>query len=103
MAPIAALACLGLLVVLPLLTMIIASLRPAGTLPFDDAPLILSNFSSVYMAPETATMLRNTIVYAVVPILVALPLAFSLAFLTERTDLPRRCSFPSASPFSPAP
>jgi len=95
-APPAALAVLGLLVVLPLATMLVASLRPPGTLPFDAAPFILSNFSSVFLAPDTLTMLRNTAIYASVPILLALPLAFGLAFLTERTDLPLRDAVYSA-------
>jgi len=74
----------------------VASLRPPGTLPFDAAPFILSNFSSVFLAPDTFTMLRNTAIYASVPILLALPLAFGLAFLTERTDLPLRDAVYSA-------
>ena len=95
-APLAALLILCLLVILPLATMLVASLRPPGTLPFDAAPFILSNFSSVFLAPDTFTMLRNTAIYASVPILLALPLAFGLAFLTERTDLPLRDAVYSA-------
>jgi len=95
-APLAALAVLSLLVLLPLATMVVASLRPPGTLPFDAAPFILSNFSSVFLAPDTLAMLRNTAIYASVPILLALPLAFGLAFLTERTDLPLRDAVYSA-------
>src|SRR6266568_3829095 len=89
-APLIALVILGVVVVLPLFTMLISSLRPAGTFPFDAGALTLGNFASVYAAPDTLPMLRNTALYAVVPILLALPLAFGLAFLTERTDLPLR-------------
>src|SRR5438045_3526235 len=71
-APIVALLVLGLLVLLPLATMVVASLRPPGILPFDAAPFILSNFSSVFAAPDTLNMLRNTAIYASVPILLAL-------------------------------
>jgi iron(III) transport system permease protein len=81
---------LGLLVLLPLATMVVASLRPAGTLPFDDAALTLSNFANVFTAPDTLVMFRNTAIYAIVPIFLAIPFAFALAFLTERTDLPLR-------------
>lgn len=95
-APIAALLVLTLLVLLPLLTMLIASLRPPGTLPFDDGAFVLSNFSSVYLAPDTVAMLRNTAIYASIPIILALPLAFGLAFLTERTDMPFRDTVYSA-------
>ncbi len=76
--------------------MLVASLRPPGTLPFDRAPFILSNFSSVFLAPDTLAMLRNTAIYASVPIVLALPLAFGLAFLTERTDMPLRAAVYSA-------
>ena len=95
-APLAALAILALLVVLPLVTMIVASFRPAGTLPFENAAVVLSNYADVFGAPDTLTMLRNTAIYAVVPIIFALPLAFGLAFLTERTDLPWRNGIYSA-------
>lgn len=81
---------LALLVLLPLATMLVASLRPAGTLPFDDAALTFGNYASVFTAPDTLVMFRNTALYAIVPICIALPLAFALAFLTERTDLPLR-------------
>ncbi|HEV7663573.1 MAG TPA: hypothetical protein VGQ62_08570, partial [Chloroflexota bacterium] len=89
-APLVALLILSLLVLLPLLTMLVASLRPAGTLPFDHAALTFSNFAGAFLAPDTLAMLRNTAIYAIVPIFIALPLAFCLAFLTERTDLPFR-------------
>ena len=89
-APGIALLVLVFLVLLPLGTMLLASLRPAGTFPLDPGPLVLSNFASVYLEANTLAMLRNTAIYALVPILIALPLAFSLAFLTERTDLPLR-------------
>jgi iron(III) transport system permease protein len=96
LAPVLALLMLALLVMLPLLTMLVASLRPPGTLPFDHAAIIFTNFTSVFSAPDTAPMLRNTAIYAIVPIFIALPLAFGLAFLTERTDLPLRDAVYSA-------
>lgn len=95
-APLVALAVLMLLVVLPLGTMLAASLRPAGALPFDRAAIDLTNYATIYTAPDTVLMLRNTALYAVVPIVFALPLAFGLAFLTERTDLPWRNGIYSA-------
>src|SRR5260370_40809994 len=67
-APIAALLILGLLVVLPLATMLVASLRPPGTLPFGRAPLILSNFSRVFLAPDTLARRRHTAIFARVPL-----------------------------------
>jgi hypothetical protein len=69
--PLVSLLVLGVLVVLPLVTMLVASLRPAGTLPFDHAPVILDNFVNVFTAPDTLPMLRNTALYAIVPIFIA--------------------------------
>ncbi len=89
-APILSLAVLTVLVILPLLVMLIASLRPAGAFPLDPGPLVLSNFADAYLTPNTLAMLGNTAIYATVPLLFAVPLAFGLAFLTERTDLPLR-------------
>jgi iron(III) transport system permease protein len=89
-APVLSLVVLGVLVVLPLLVMLIASFRPAGTFPLDPGPIILTNFADAYLTPNTLAMLANTAIYATVPLVFALPLAFGLAFLTERTDLPLR-------------
>jgi iron(III) transport system permease protein len=88
--PAISLAVLSLLVILPLAVMLIASFRPAGTFPLDAGPLVLSNFADAYFTPNTLAMLSNTAVFASVPLLFALPLAFGLAFLTERTDVPGR-------------
>lgn len=81
---------LALLVVVPLLVMLVASVRPAGTFPLESGDVVLSNFADAFLAPNTLAMLGNTLVYAIVPVIFALPLAFGLAFLTERTDLPLR-------------
>src|SRR5262249_53224633 len=81
---------LSLLVVVPLVIMLLASVRPAGTLPLESSEIVLSNFADAFLAPNTLAMLGNTLVFATVPVIIALPLAFGLAFLTERTDLPMR-------------
>ncbi len=70
--------------------MLVASLRPAGTFPLDPGALVLTNYADAFLAPNTLPMLANTAAFATVPVLIALPLAFGLAFLTERTDLPWR-------------
>lgn len=85
-----ALVVLTLLVVLPLTVMAVASLRPAGVFPLEEGALVLTSYADVFGQPSTLTMLRNTVVYAVGALVLALPLAFGLAFLTERTDLPGR-------------
>src|SRR5690242_530414 len=78
--PALSIAILSLLVVLPLAVMLIASFRPAGTFPLDPGPLVLSNFADAYFTPNTLAMLSNTAVFASVPLLFSLPLAFGLAF-----------------------
>jgi iron(III) transport system permease protein len=92
LALLASLAALLVLVVVPICVMAIASLRPAQTLPFE-GELTFSNYASVFGDAQTPALFRNTIVFAVGSLLVALPIAFSLAFLTERTDLPGRNAF----------
>ncbi|MFN0074493.1 MAG: ABC transporter permease [Chloroflexota bacterium] len=83
---------LVLMVIVPIGVMAIASLRPPQTLPFEGS-LILSNYTDVFGHPSTPALFRNTIVFAIGSLLLAMPIAFSLAFLTERTDLPGRNAF----------
>lgn len=88
--PAASLLILGLLVLLPLLVMGLASVRPANTFPFEGEVIGLANYLDVFGQPGTAVMLRNTAVFAAGALILALPAAFGLAFLTERTDIPFR-------------
>src|SRR5262245_3838381 len=55
---------LSVLVVLPLIVMALASLRPAGVLPLEEGDLVLSGYLQVFGQPGTVLMLRNTAVYA---------------------------------------
>lgn len=89
-SPLAALTLLALVVVLPLVVMVVAAFRPPGVFPLETYQFTLDNFASVFGHPSTGLMLWNTVVYAVGSIVIALPFAFGLAFLTERTDLPGR-------------
>lgn len=74
----------------PLIVLAIASLRPPGALPFSDAGWTLANLGTVFLEADTYTLLQNTFVYAAGSLALALPLAFFLAWLVERTDLPGR-------------
>ncbi|MFN0071029.1 MAG: ABC transporter permease [Chloroflexota bacterium] len=91
-APLIALGVLSILVVVPLLVMAIASVRPANSRPIGFDAFVLSNFVDVFGHPSTLTMLRNTVVYAVGAMIIGVPIAFTIAFLTERTDMPFRTS-----------
>jgi iron(III) transport system permease protein len=90
LAALAALGVLAVLVVLPLAIMALASLRPAGVFPLEAGALTLAGYAEVFGQPGTLLMLRNTAIYAPGALVIALPLAFGLAFLTERTDVPGR-------------
>src|SRR5262249_7973841 len=70
--------------------MAVASIRPAGVLPLEEGALTMAGYAEVFGHPSTLTMLRNTAVYALGSLVFALPLAFGLAFLTERTNVPGR-------------
>jgi iron(III) transport system permease protein len=81
----------GLLVVGPLVTMVVASFRPPATLPFAPGEWTLANYVTVFLADQTTWgILGNTAWYVVGTMALALPLAFGMAFITERTDVPMR-------------
>lgn len=91
-APLLALVVLSLLVVVPLIVMAIASVRPANARPLGFDAFVLSNYIDVFGHPSTLAMIRNTVVYAVGGLIFGVPIAFAIAFLTERTDMPFRTS-----------
>jgi iron(III) transport system permease protein len=91
-APLVALVILTVLVVVPLVVMAIASVRPANSKPLGFDAFVLSNYIDVFGHPSTLTMLRNTVMYAVGSMIIGVPIAFTIAFLTERTDMPFRTS-----------
>ena len=85
-----ALVALGFLVLLPLLIMLIASLRPAGVLPLESGPLTFDAFRRAFTGPDMLPVLANSVIYSGSGVLLALPLALGIALLTERSDLPLR-------------
>ncbi|MDA1216277.1 MAG: ABC transporter permease subunit, partial [Chloroflexi bacterium] len=92
LAPVIAMVLLSILVVVPLATMIIAAFRPAGILPLAAGGFTTENFVTAYTGSDLFPIIKNTLIYAGGGVLFALPLAFTMAFLTERTDMPFRNS-----------
>jgi iron(III) transport system permease protein len=78
------------LVAIPVVVLLVASLRPAGQLPFTGTVWTTATYAEVFGNASTYHLLTNTVLYAAGSLAVALPLAFVLAWLTERTDLPGR-------------
>ncbi len=77
---------LFLLVGIPLLMVILMSLRTG--LPGEGGPLTLVNFVTVYANPKTYQVLWNTLLFAAGSVAVALVFAVPLVWLLMRTDVP---------------
>jgi iron(III) transport system permease protein len=78
------------LVAAPVVVLVVASFRPAGELPFSGQVWTIATYGEVFGSASTYKLLQNTLLYAAGTMAVSLPLAFALAWLTERTDLPGR-------------
>jgi iron(III) transport system permease protein len=74
------------LVAVPLIFLVLASIRPTG-FPFDPG-FTLANYAAVYLSAGFARLLADTLVFAIGAVAIALTLGAALAFLVERTDLP---------------
>lgn len=77
----------------PVALLFIAALRgPPETLPFEpEAVWSLANFSAVYADPVLyQVIVPSTLIFAAGSVALAFTLAFTLAWLIERTDLPGR-------------
>ncbi len=74
------------LVAVPIVFLVLASLRPSG-FPFD-AGWTLANYAAVYGDPRFLRLLGDTLVFALGSVAIALTLGATLAFLVERSDLP---------------
>jgi iron(III) transport system permease protein len=77
---------LAFLTIVPVITVIVGSLRPFG-LPLSPGWTV-QHYVSIWSAPYTYTLLFNTLVFAVGSTIVALMISTLLAWLIERTDLP---------------
>ena len=83
---------LVVLVIVPLFFMVLASFRPEGMLPLDPGPFTIAPYIEAYTGADFTPIIRDTLLYAGLGVLFALPIAFAFAFLTERTDMPLRNS-----------
>jgi iron(III) transport system permease protein len=88
--PVLAIAILSFFVVLPLVVMVLASVRPVGTSVFEAGPFTLDGYSRAYENLNMLKVLKNTLIFAFGAVGFGLPLAFMFAYFTERTDMPLR-------------
>lgn len=79
---------LSALVVVPLLFLLLSSVRPGG-LPWNPG-FTIQNFVKVYSDPALYRMLWNTVVFVAGSVTFGLLLGGLLAWLVERTDMPAR-------------
>ena len=70
--------------------MLLASVRPAGVMPFAASVFTFHGYAQAYGGSDLLPIIRNTLTYAGLGVVCALPIAFGFAFLTERTDMPLR-------------
>jgi len=85
-AALAAVTCL--LIILPVLTIIIASFRIG--LPGEASPSTLENYREAFLDPFTWQVLKNTLFFALGTIVVIFFFAVPAAWIIERTDIPCR-------------
>lgn len=78
------------IVVIPIIVMMLASFRPAGTLPLEAGEFTAAAYQRTFVGAGIGRVLLNTVIFSVGAVVVALPFSVALAFLTERTDLPFR-------------
>ena len=79
------------LVVIPLITLLYASIRSTeDKLPFESTTTTLANYALVLGSPATLPILWNTLLFTAGSVAIGLPLALSFAWLLERTELPGR-------------
>ena len=70
--------------------MLLASVRPAGVMPLASGVFTFQAYAQAYGGSDLLPIIRNTLIYAGLGVVFALPIAFGFAFLTERTDMPLR-------------
>ncbi|MFQ5849952.1 MAG: ABC transporter permease [Candidatus Binatia bacterium] len=87
---------LGVFVIVPLSLLVLNSFRHVsiGDLEFSLSKLTFLNYIEAYSSPTTFKMLLNSFWFATGSMLMAILLGGSLAFLSERTDLPFRGTIP---------
>jgi len=89
--PWVAMAAVVVLTIVPLIAVLLATIRPQNVLPLDLRPeFTLEYYPRVFANFSTYVLLWNTIKYTLASISLALPLALFFAWLVNRTDLPGR-------------
>lgn len=83
--PLAGLAIVTYFVAVPLVTILISSVKPQG-LPGTPG-WTLSHIASVFLSSDTYFLLRNTLLFAFTSVVMAITFGFSVAWLLERTDV----------------
>ena len=79
------------LVLVPLIVMIAATFRPAGVFPLESGPWTVTNYTEFAEGQRGVfNVFKNTFIYAGGTMALAVPMAFGMGFLTERTDVPMR-------------
>jgi iron(III) transport system permease protein len=79
-----------LLIAGPLLILLVTSIQPRSAAPLQWGAPTLEHYYDVALRPGTLQLLWNTLAYAGGCVIVAVLIATSIAFLTERTDMPGR-------------
>jgi iron(III) transport system permease protein len=79
-----------LLIAGPLVVLLLTSVTPQGSMPFQHFSATLANFRHIFTENGSVRLIANTLVYAAASVAIGIALAVALAWLTERTDLPGR-------------
>lgn len=77
-----------LLIVAPLVFLLRASLTPEGEIPFTTDVYTAANYARVLSSPDLLSLISNTLQYAVTSVVFGVVVAFGIAWLVERTDMP---------------
>lgn len=78
------------LTVSPLLAVILNSVQPPSSLPFDFEEFTFVNFATVFGTVGVVPLLANTLLFAVGSTALGLALATAISWLAENTDMPFR-------------
>jgi iron(III) transport system permease protein len=78
------------LTVSPLVAVVLNSIQPPSSLPFDFEEFTLVNFATVFGTIKVLPLLANTFVFAVGSTALGLVLATAISWLAENTDMPFR-------------
>ena len=74
------------LTLMPLLVLVLTSLRPAGTYGLDGGGFTLSNFVDLFQQQGLGLLISNTFIYVFGTIAIAVVFASFWSWITERTD-----------------